>query len=215
MIKPVLMTPKLELQFARERAAYLETRVIQLQTHIDRYKGPENYGLIPAGLTNDFRKTSRQLTTAKNLVKKLSRRKNPVPVAKGTRKMRKKVKRKPTQKQIAAQMLFAKRAKSGFFRKKPVKGRLLKTARKTVRKKNPSFRVDDMVRQLKELANLTGAPYQLETTDAGVTKRYQVSYASGPLASPYLTADEMKTWLHGALATAGYILDNKPRLPRK
>lgn len=117
----------------------------------------------------------------------------------------------PTKKQVAARKLFAKRAKSGFFLKKtPAR----KTARPSVRKKNPAFRRDDIISQLRGLANMTGEAYQLEVNDDGRATRYQVTHPGGGVVSLFLPAEEMRTWLHGAIRTATYMQNNKARLPR-
>lgn len=151
-------------------------------------------------------------------------KRNPVPLAKGTRMKRaaKKtaIKRAPTRKQIAARKRFAKMAKSGELaklRKRKVlrKKTYKKTTRKKVarkktahriRRKNPApkYTFDDMKKQTKRLSSALGKPLKVKTFfgEDYLTAQYQILWENGRPYSMTLALPDMRVWLHAAISTA-------------
>jgi len=203
-------------RIARDRESYLHRRLKDLERELGFYAPP---GYIPtASEKNELAayKRNAELATrrAEKIAKQLDilRRKNPVPLAKGTKRKRSDVRivqnkllggwflvrgahdtpltgRFNTKAEAQAELDWRKR-----HRVNPTKKATMK---KTVRKANPTPRAD-IVKQTTRLSELLGIPIGLRNP----LGQYQLHFKNRKPMSPLLLSDDMKNWLHGAIQSA-------------
>jgi len=136
------------------------------------------------------------------------RNQNPVPLAKGTKRKRKvnPMKKKPSAAQLRARKAFAAAAKKGQLKKgvklsrakfEPTKRGKSISASMKARRTNPTPRAD-IVKQTTRLSELLNIPIGLRNPHG----QYQLHFKNRRPMSPLLSADDMKSWLHGAIQSA-------------